>query len=154
INADVPTAADASATIPVEPLIDVMDGWDGLNKKVFALIDPLDGPTPGQRLMIVDPVEIADQWQGLGLEQFLIATAIAELRDDRDLLVIGRPVRPHLTGRARSEPLARLVPALESLAFFKFNSNLWLLTAWSDFYDACAALATRFRSAPPSHYSS
>jgi hypothetical protein len=153
VNHDIVESAEASPTIPIGALMEVTDGWSSLNTRARKrLPDPDKVGFSGPRLMIVDPIMLDDQWHHLGLAEFVIATAMAELQDLYDVMAITEPVASHLNGRARTAPYALHVPIFENLGFERLTRRTWTFTNWAHLYDTRAALALRFGIPPGAGY--
>lgn len=144
---DVGLVAEESHYIPGLAVEAVVGKWDGLNARIRKRLADMRYPKPvNQRLMVVEPVEMADDWDGyLSVAGYFAAESIAELYIvEEDVLAVVAPIPWHLKGRARGAHRARQVPVFESLGFEPFDSGTWVLTDWSAFWRGRAELCEKF----------
>jgi hypothetical protein len=131
--------ADAGDTIPGSPVSVVVDG-DALLPEVEALLP--EGAW-GESFLVVEPIDLDVEWQGLGVGELLVGVALAELQNS-DVLVVVEPVPWFLKGRARTAPAALQRPIFENLGFRPFQGGAWLLTDWALLHQALERCKQRF----------
>lgn len=96
-------------------------------------------------LMVVEPVDLQTEWRGLGVEELLLCSVLAELQGPDDLLAAAEPVSWWLKGRARVAPKTLQHPIFTNIGFKPFRGGTWLLTDWSQLHAAHDAYRERFR---------
>ena len=136
---DLALQTDAGDTIPGSPVSAVVDG-DVLSPEVAAL---LPEHAWGDSFLVVEPIDLDVEWQGLGVGELVVGVALAELQDS-DLLAVVEPVPWFLKGRARTAPAALQRPIFEHLGFRPFQNGAWLLTDWALLHQALERCKQRF----------
>lgn len=128
---DLALQTDAGDTIPGSPVSIVVDG-DAFRPEVAAL---LPEHAWGDSFLVVEPIDLETEWQGLGVGELLVGVALAELQNS-DVLAVVEPVPWFLKGRARTAPAALQRPIFENLGFRSFQNGAWLLTDWGLLHQA------------------
>lgn len=142
---NVPWNAEIGDFVPGEP-VDAAVEVDELTPLAYRRL----GRPPAARddpasLLVMESVELDEEWRGLGVAELVLASLLLEIATATDLTVVAEPAifYHHDGGRTRA-PRQEVLDVYSSLGFVLLKARTWILTDWNQLELARAAAADRF----------